>query len=546
MTLDFTQLNKVLFLNDLHENIIDRDIDGRTITQLFTTAHILKQLAGKPIEIILNDRSDIPFAALWKPESIFKDQFTITKLPWSALHLQSFDLIICHWDLQEELAAYPHHLKYVFKPTVGKKNLIYPTIETEHLPLDIPAIRTLKSAIENDLTGFTLARQEDLYKELLQGISQRNKQLSQTPVKNMLILDDSRRKFYIGDSCFWLHRVKQILAITGDCETVRINCTNTAVRHKLASMFTGSFPSAVTFTSDTWDDIQLTAYDKIVIYADEIPKFLNFISHQHLPNTSIYHFTFLELGYKSTADRFGWSHNSLKATNFDYLIHERKGMYKEISISKEEINFADKWLENQGVQPDENIVILPGGASSDKKALSFPEFAKLVAWFTQQEKVKVLIFDENAAGKYQALEAAIGTTCMQKVIVAKALGLRKDMCLLASSYVTAIIGPCTGMMHAADGIYIHEKNHRLRENIPFLLVYTGNQRELDKGYHPMIWWMNSLVKCVILSSDLSLIKLSQCAVSRSAYDATTLPVSHLTAGLLTSYLMQQPLFHHLT
>ncbi|WPQ61302.1 hypothetical protein SIO70_23370 [Chitinophaga sancti] len=60
MALDFTQLNKVLFLNDLHDNIIDRDIDGRTITQLFTTAYILKQLAGKPIEIILNDRSSIP------------------------------------------------------------------------------------------------------------------------------------------------------------------------------------------------------------------------------------------------------------------------------------------------------------------------------------------------------------------------------------------------------------------------------------------------------------------------------------------------------
>ena len=79
------------------------------------------------------------------------------------------------------------------------------------------------------------------------------------------------------------------------------------------------------------------------------------------------------------------------------------------------------------------------------------------------------------------------------MIVSKRQHIRKDLCILSSSYIKMIFGPCTGLMHCASGIYNHfVKKGEPVSDVPAMITYTGK-------WDSQFWWGNSpLVDCLVL------------------------------------------------
>jgi len=119
--------------------------------------------------------------------------------------------------------------------------------------------------------------------------------------------------------------------------------------------------------------------------------------------------------------------------------------------------------------------------------------------------------------------------------------LRESMCLLGAAPVKAVIGPCTGLLHLANGIYTHSlQAGRIGEqDLPLLLTYVGYQYA---GYSPWNWWAKTRVACLVHRLDAQgepgLRPLAECPREASRFEQGALPASQITARLLIDSLQK--------
>jgi hypothetical protein len=155
---------------------------------------------------------------------------------------------------------------------------------------------------------------------------------------------------------------------------------------------------------------------------------------------------------------------------------------------------------------------------------------------------RILIFDENNVGKEEFYTAWMGKEKASRIIFVKENSLREAIKILSSKYVKLIIGPCTGTLHCASGIYNHFAENGLpAEQVPLIITYTGvYYTEAKEIKNPHFWWKNSpLVTCLLLRQhhdQVKMVELRELDVEEAQRHDVQIPCSAYTSRMLIDFI----------
>lgn len=550
-------VSSILILSDLYDIIYWNRLQEKHLKSLYNIYWVLQQLYPDA-EIAINDRSGIDYITLWgggAPVVAGDLGACITRMELSEIDWGSYQIIICQpWmeELLQEWIGDGGRMPAIYRMDEKGSKGLFPSIfdlasELRLSEAGFSYVRERRHELFPHYIGLERNRQQSPYARILGEIRRINAGLAGKPVQSILVLDDHYRKFHLGDACFWfLYNTKRTLHKISLDAKVRINCYNKKIYGRLADMFQGSFGRDTEFTHTAWEDIDLGSYDLVLCHPDSMLKLLCHFDRHYpagIPGTAVYYYDHM-MDAKDVDDPYQWNYRLLVKPSFarDRRQYGLAPADKEIVLGDDEREWADRWLEGYGVRPGEKVAILIEGASTDNKLLSPEVFMGLMGWLLQDGQTKILLYDEMERGKAGRLAELYGEEFASRIIVATSLGIRKDMRLLGSRYVSAVIGPCTGMLHLANSIYTYLLNHGkvLKRELPLLLVYTGKLNLLNPDYNASHWWLGSLVKCAIISKDENgekvIRKLGQCPTGTEEYKRVTLPVSEFTVPLLTDFI----------
>ncbi|MBS1663059.1 MAG: hypothetical protein JST68_18595 [Bacteroidetes bacterium] len=555
-------VNSILILSDLYDLIHWNHLQEKHLKSLYNIYWVLQQLYPDA-SIAINDRSGIDYGGLWGAGG-GELQACVTRMEPEGIDWGAYQIVLCQPWMEVRLRDWMEGrvrdwigraAPAVFRIDERGSKGIFPSVYEliSRLPDgDFDYIRDRGRELWPHFLGLDRDRQQAAYPRVLEEIRRVNSGLAGRAIRSILVLDDHYRKFFLGDACFWfLYNTKRTLHKISTDARCRINCDNEKVYGRLAEMFRGSFGPNTEFTCTAWGGIDFGSYDLVLCHPDSILKLLCHLERYYpdgLPGTMVYHYDHM-MDARNVGDPYQWNYRLLaKSVVPRERVHVRQyGLAladKEIILGEDERGWADRWLEEQGVRPGEKVAILIEGASTDNKLLAADVFLGLMGWLLGDPEMKILLYDEMGSGKAGRLVELYGEAFAGRIIVATSLGLRKDMCLLGSSYVRSVIGPCTGMLHLANSIYTYLLNHGhlTKTELPLLMVYTGRLNDLNPDYNASHWWIGSLVKCAIISKgengEKSIRKLGQCPTATEEYRRVTLPVSEFTVPLLTDFIKQ--------
>jgi hypothetical protein len=561
---------KIIILFDIAGQIRDSNIPLKTVLQLFV---LFKIFRTKGWSITLNDASDIEIGDLFKGTflEIKELQNCITHKKWKQISFEEYSYLIIDTNLEATFWKYlqtsnhfqvDHDVKtriYLMeggdRQRVAAFGKISDLLRGGGFGTDAAirqVVEPVKHAIRESFDGLTEAFYVNKFKHLLNKIKEANQSGEDRIISRVLVLDDYTFNFFIGDFCLWIadyqRRVVQIFKYS----IIHINCTNQTIFEKLVDLFGNSFGERIMIQNQRWDEIIFEQYDLVICQDDRVFKLLLLFDSRSgkIPaGMRVYYFTpiyyrdsiaqvFKEHNYWSYDSFFQHAKSKIdKKILFSNLLQNKD---KEINVSQSEQNWADDWFEAQGVMVCESVVVLPYSASTSIKLLIAGEFALLAAWLIGTAKMKVLIFNDSSFEEISAdFTAALGEQ-MDSVITVPIVDLRTTTRLLSSKYISGVIGPCTGLLHLANGVFLFLRNNKIRQQIPFLIVYTGDFSEFEERYHPINWWLHTLAKVVVACKNENeqngLLPLGQCPRSSEQYKKMTLPVSVIKAQWLIDYL----------
>lgn len=361
-----------------------------------------------------------------------------------------------------------------------------------------------------------------------------------------------KRPFFIGDSAFWLGKIKKLIDIFPEGCSVRINVTNKIAFDNISQVFQKSLSETIVFTNCGWGEIDPEKYDLVLCNNDVLLKFywhINQYVKTILDKILLYSFTAMDerpIAEQSTMDFY----SNIFRSNYKYKLEQadvkrKENIFKEIPLLNEEHNWAGDWLLNNGVLESEKLIVLLHGASSTDKVIYDAELLKLIKLMSEiSDRIKILLINEKIIADNIWLNGVISSKEYNNVIVAEALELRKVMSLIGNKQVGAVIGPCTGLMHLADGIYSYMLNHKIisESECPLLLTYAGKQAP-ERNYHPNNWWKNaSLVNCCVCISrkeerqDKILISLDDCPPDFETFNNVSIGAREISCDMLLNFI----------
>jgi hypothetical protein len=176
----------------------------------------------------------------------------------------------------------------------------------------------------------------------------------------------------------------------------------------------------------------------------------------------------------------------------------------QIFVTEQEQAWAAEYLATHGVNPGDNLVVLLDRSSKNIKQLNTVVYFQLIELLGTFRNTKFLIYDHENVDKEKFYSGFLrrNKSLYERLIFVKQTSLRESIVLLASEKIKAIIGPCTGLLHCATGIYTVFRNHnRIREeDIPIMLTYCGRNENgtVEAEY---AWWGNTLVDCIKLKAQ---------------------------------------------
>ncbi|MBW8686009.1 glycosyltransferase family 9 protein [Chitinophaga rhizophila] len=556
-------LENILILADYPDLIKHQKIHAPLVRQLYTTLFLLDHFtAGQPAVIQLNDRSKMDYRQLWNPQSppsTFINRF-LSHLPWDDIDFSAYSLIICHFDYEQILqrylnnryqGQYPQDKIYsLVNPAYKPAAPIYKSIITLFHPKgkwEVPdtlknsTLHSFKQSLTTAWKGHTRKEQEQSFHALLLKIIAANKRYTPPGYRKILVLDDYKRSFFIGDSTVWVRFMKRVLRNCGAYEEVKINCYNYGIAPRLRELYGNTFGENVTISCLPWEQLNFSDYDLILVEGDLMLPFLLHISPLYdaaLLQTAIY--TLTPLKEDDFEDSYGWDFLTQHPATAPRSLNEDK----EIYITDAALTTADQWLEKHGITSEDYLVILQNGSTEDKKVLLFSEFIAVLQGLLLNPRVKVLIFDGAEHKQENNIQPLLTVAQKERVLFAAGLGLTMDMCLIASPYTRLAIGPCTGIFHLANGAVTYLVNNGLRDRsqIPYMLVYTGKQAH-DEGYLPRNWWNNSFVNCAVIirqDDQLLLVPLEESPADTDTFQNIAGEVHAITAAMLMAYLPSLP------
>jgi hypothetical protein len=378
---------------------------------------------------------------------------------------------------------------------------------------------------------------------MLSLINEYNQTIDCRNARTVLFLYDENIIF-MGDTYVMINKLSFCQAYFTQAQ-IDINCRNAKHTALYIPMLKNN-PFIRQLSNQPWETLDLDAYDVILCINRDEALLLELLESRYADRLSSGQWT--TAVYSLSAQMLNVRQGPIETIfqPFDDIIeHTAKYAQRkpsELYISQEEKEWANQWLQDNGVQPFEQVYIIVDSASSRDKLLTPETSYELLQYLLNKEAIKVLIFDPQNIGKEAFFSNWLGEQHMSKLIFAKKLGLRKDMCLLSADYVKLILGPCTGIMHCASGIY----NYFVRTGMepaaaPLIITYTGKYDDDPIGANR--WWGNApLVKCLLIRStdnnQKEVVVLSELTSEEKAGDANLLKCDAYTPDHIISFIPQ--------
>ncbi len=543
----------VLILYDFSHFVTNGSISFERISKLFSIVFFFKENV-----LTLNDRDGEDIKGLLKDNIGLETVCKLTHNPLEKIDYMAYNIIICTPYMENELMAV-FRKKYTTGDCEGlpvycfDSSFDYKPSLFNWLSELLPTGALKPHSISNIFVGTKNLRQEDFFKPEVEEITMQNERNIENSLKNILILDDYYRNFFIGDAYLWLCGIKEFIQRLPHYRVV-INCFNKERYERINEIFQHSFGDDISFENNSWNSIDFSAFNLILCHGNVIYKFLHFFKEKRiveptfLHNTIIYRFSPNALPHEID-DRYNWDSNLLisrvksKNKSFETLRAIRNQKHKELPISDGERAWGDTWLMQNGYTFGSALFILIDEASVKEKVLDFEATIHLMKGILTLPCTQILLFDYQQKDKKRKLKEYFNEAEQERILVANKMGIRKEMCILSSSYIKGIVGPCTGFMHLANGVYTYLKNnHKIaKDNLPLLLVYTGTGFDVH-NYHPIYWWHTSLVKCIIPVKHQNIVKtieLPKAPLGVSIFQETCLPVKYISPNMVLPYIQQK-------
>jgi hypothetical protein len=332
------------------------------------------------------------------------------------------------------------------------------------------------------------------YQETFQQILSNNLAISKSKVKRLLILYDEG-KFFIGDSCITLSRLAISRLFFEEDTIIDLNCCNKEARE----LYTGLIKNNPAFTNVTWfhyDEIDYDHYDLIICmtikedYLLEVLHRKGMLTGLEQLNLAVFSFSHMLVIPRQDSALIFPVYEELLEFYGGYIDKPN-----EIFIDEPEKAWANEWLEEKGVGPEDRLLIFIDSSSSTIKNVSWDVYFNILKFCLKEANHKILIFDEKGADKAAFYNQWLSDTEMQQVIFSVKMKLREDISLLGADCVKMVFGPCTGLMHCASSVYNQFLNQGMPiEKVPLLVTYTGK-------WDAMEWWSNApLMNCLVIRS----------------------------------------------
>lgn len=358
---------------------------------------------------------------------------------------------------------------------------------------------------------------------------------------NILILYDQDYKMFIGDTYILVNKLASCRSFFSHA-SIDINCRNKA-HTALCSTLLRNNPYIRDFNDTPWEELSFHNYDIVFCISRNEMPLIQILRRQYellFPRpwvTAVYSMSVQFLNYGSDPVV-----SSILPPFMELLDDQAKHIIDappELYISREERNWANQWLRDNGLKDHEHLFVILDSTSERYKLMSMDTYQQMLVHLLNEESVKLLIFDEQNIGKETFYTEWLGADKISKIIIPKKMGLREALCLLSSDYTKLIFGPCTGLIHCAGGIY----NNFVRNGMPAALVppivtYTGKYGE---GHTAAYWWNTApLVNVLILRATADhqkeVVLLRDLSEEEKEDTTSLLYCSEYTFDLLIDYL----------
>jgi hypothetical protein len=371
----------------------------------------------------------------------------------------------------------------------------------------------------------------------LECIKSNNQHTDSSQVTSVLVYYDDAN-FYLGDSCIVFDKLKMCRQFF-PAAAISLNCVNDAFAGKYLMLLKNN-PHIDHVYTHALSVIDFDSYDVVICITEQEGSVLNTLDLKYgdlfLTNsfhTAIYSFSKTVFPYIHTSRIIFPEFKDLLTVS--QLINEPKELY----IATEEKQWANEWFRAHGVMSHERIFIILDSSSTRDKLLTISAYYELLMWILQLPGVKILIFDERKLGKATFYEELLGSAHIHKFIFSSGMTLREDLSLISADQVKFILGPCTGLMHCASGIYNHFVNKGMPvSQVPFMVTYTG------KSLQPAnYWWNNAPLMHVLIirfrEKAKEIVLLSDLSEADKNKTDNLLSSSDYTADMLISFIEQK-------
>jgi ADP-heptose:LPS heptosyltransferase len=337
------------------------------------------------------------------------------------------------------------------------------------------------------------------YEYTLEAILKMNKRLEGAAVKRVLFLYE-QKAFLIGDTCIRFGNFRICRSFFQNAEIDL--CFNE--HDKYASAYNALLknrPDIDHIYTSRWEMLDFSAYDVVICVLPDEHKLLrvlhglygDLISAGNLATTFYSMSTVFIYQAHRGPDVFPVYRKML-----EHGLTVSNNLINEIVISAEEREWANAWLEEQGIKKHQPLFVLPDSASRREKILNIEVYFRVVAHLLEKD-IRLLVFDEKGIGKEAIYREWLTQEQLSKIIFSRQLTLRQDLCLIGSDYTRLVFGPCTGLLHCASAIYNHYVAAGMSpQDVPALITYTGNYPDDENAQH---WWGTSpLMNCLVLKN----------------------------------------------
>lgn len=368
----------------------------------------------------------------------------------------------------------------------------------------------------------------------LEAILGNNRAFNLNNIARLLIVYDDA-DFILGDNCIILYNLGLFKQFFGDHITMDLNI----VTRKHEESYRGLCKNNPNFEQvrfESMHEVQFDQYGLIICISTREEKMLKTL-----------HLTYTEQGIEmppcaifSLTNLVFQRRRGCKEPVFpifeeilDYALFKNDKPY-ELYFSAEEQQWGNEWLEENGMKKVEDLYVIVDNASHRSKVLNLDTYYDVLIHLLQKENARILILDHENMDKASFYQRWLGDELFSKIIVAKGLTLRQNLCLISSRYTKMVFGPCTGVLHCAAAIYTHfQRNGLAASKVPLIITYTG-------PWDAKFWWGNSLLaNCLLLrnvNGKKEMAVLKELSESEQQNIEDRLNCSEYTSEMLTGYI----------